>query len=444
MAIVELDSSISMVNYAYCQLSGYSKDEAVGMNWTQQIPPDELDRLKEYNYRRLIDPQDPPDKYEFKFYKKGGEIRYALMSAAVLQRGKKIIASLIDITDRRQVREALRERNKELNTLYSISDIIEKKNTIEEVLRLSPDLIAQGFYHPEYACARITFVDQEFKTGNVNETSRKISADLILRGKPVGSVEVCYPCELPDRDEGPFSKEERKLLDSVAHRLSRFAERKKYEQERDLLISELQTALSEIKQLSGLLPICSSCKKVRNDNGYWEQIESYIRDHSQAEFSHGICPDCAKIIAANDHEQSSTGNVMGKVVILFVDDEKDFRVLFIRQLKRLVRDNEFEFIEARDAETALKLLKEGAKPSMIILDYALPEITGMELLRRIDADHPALRDVPRIMLSGYSHEQLKKEAQALRCAFLEKGIDIEKLCREIYRQMAISPGFPRT
>lgn len=58
--------------------------------------------------------------------------------------------------------------------------------------------------------------------------------------------------------------------------------------------AELQKALSDIKQLSGLLPICSSCKKIRNDEGYWEQIEGYIRDHTEAEFSHSICPDCAK------------------------------------------------------------------------------------------------------------------------------------------------------
>jgi hypothetical protein len=46
--------------------------------------------------------------------------------------------------------------------------------------------------------------------------------------------------------------------------------------------------------LRGLLPICSSCKKIRNDQGYWEQIEVYIRDHSEADFSHGICPECAQ------------------------------------------------------------------------------------------------------------------------------------------------------
>ena len=56
----------------------------------------------------------------------------------------------------------------------------------------------------------------------------------------------------------------------------------------------LQEALSKVKQLSGMLPICSCCKKVRDDQGYWRQIEAYIRDRSEAEFSHGICPDCGE------------------------------------------------------------------------------------------------------------------------------------------------------
>ena len=58
--------------------------------------------------------------------------------------------------------------------------------------------------------------------------------------------------------------------------------------------NELQAALSEIKTLSGLLPICASCKKIRDDKGYWNQLELYIRDHSEAEFSHSICPTCAE------------------------------------------------------------------------------------------------------------------------------------------------------
>jgi len=52
----------------------------------------------------------------------------------------------------------------------------------------------------------------------------------------------------------------------------------------------------KVKLLSGLIPICASCRKIRDDQGYWTQIEAYIREHSEAEFSHGICPDCVKLL----------------------------------------------------------------------------------------------------------------------------------------------------
>ena len=71
-------------------------------------------------------------------------------------------------------------------------------------------------------------------------------------------------------------------------------EHKKAEEDRERLIEQLQQALAEIKQLSGFLPICASCKKIRDDKGYWQQIEAYISDHSEALFSHSICPDCAR------------------------------------------------------------------------------------------------------------------------------------------------------
>jgi hypothetical protein len=66
------------------------------------------------------------------------------------------------------------------------------------------------------------------------------------------------------------------------------------EQERERLIKELQDALAEVRTLSGFLPICSSCKKIRDDTGYWNQIEAYISKHTQADFSHSLCPKCAK------------------------------------------------------------------------------------------------------------------------------------------------------
>jgi len=78
-------------------------------------------------------------------------------------------------------------------------------------------------------------------------------------------------------------------------------------QEREELIRQLQKALGQVKTLTGLLPICSSCKRVRDDQGYWHQVESYVRDHSQAEFSHSICPDCAAKLYPDFYQPEQKG-----------------------------------------------------------------------------------------------------------------------------------------
>jgi len=69
-------------------------------------------------------------------------------------------------------------------------------------------------------------------------------------------------------------------------------EQKRLEEQRERLIADLRNALTHIKTLRGLLPICAACKKIRDNHGYWKQIEEYISDHSDAKFSHGICPEC--------------------------------------------------------------------------------------------------------------------------------------------------------
>ncbi len=102
-----------------------------------------------------------------------------------------------------------------------------------------------------------------------------------------------------------YRYEKQQLLDDLQKEKSRvmglneqlaldIAQQKQTEKEKERLISKLQKALDEVKTLSGLIPICAQCKKVRDDKGYWSQIESYIHEHSDADFSHGICPDCAE------------------------------------------------------------------------------------------------------------------------------------------------------
>jgi MFS family permease len=79
---------------------------------------------------------------------------------------------------------------------------------------------------------------------------------------------------------------------AVAH--EEIERRKKVEEEREKLVASLKKALGEIKTLNGLIPMCANCKKIRDDKGYWQSVERYIGEHSDASFSHGICPECLK------------------------------------------------------------------------------------------------------------------------------------------------------
>ncbi len=83
--------------------------------------------------------------------------------------------------------------------------------------------------------------------------------------------------------------------------------RKKAEIDREKLILQLKDALARVKTLSGLVPICSSCKKIRDDQGYWQQVEVYVKEHSNAEFTHGVCPECAEKLYGEYLEKMSGG-----------------------------------------------------------------------------------------------------------------------------------------
>jgi DNA-binding response OmpR family regulator len=90
----------------------------------------------------------------------------------------------------------------------------------------------------------------------------------------------------------PFDAEELRARIHVGLRVLKLQERLSDR------VAELQTALSTVKQLHGLLPICSYCKSVRNDQNYWEQVEQYVAQHSDVQFSHGICPGCYETVVA--------------------------------------------------------------------------------------------------------------------------------------------------
>ncbi len=96
-----------------------------------------------------------------------------------------------------------------------------------------------------------------------------------------------------DRLEEKVKERTAELLRTNQHLVQEITEREKAEMELAKLVGDLQEALAKVKTLTGLLPICASCKKIRDDKGYWTQVEVYVREHTDANFTHSICPECA-------------------------------------------------------------------------------------------------------------------------------------------------------
>ena len=129
-----------------------------------------------------------------------------------------------------------------------------------------------------------------------NDEDRSAIVDILSKTGRVHGKELRFRRKNGEVVTGLFSADiitiegEKSILSSIED----ITERKRAEEDRDKLIADLQKALLEVKTLKGIIPICASCKKIRDDKGYWNQVESYIHDHSEAEFSHGICPECMK------------------------------------------------------------------------------------------------------------------------------------------------------
>jgi PAS domain S-box-containing protein len=133
----------------------------------------------------------------------------------------------------------------------------------------------------EFSASTVEFGDTRYFTAIIRDvTQRRLAQETMEKARR----------ELERRVQertSDFQRANEKLHEEIA-------KQKKSEEERQKLLEQLQAALANIKTLSGLIPICSACKKVRDDQGFWNQIETYVHKHSHAEFSHGVCPDCMK------------------------------------------------------------------------------------------------------------------------------------------------------
>lgn len=198
-----------------------------------------------------------------------------------------------EISERKKAEEKLRESKTTLENVLESTSPICITNTNYEII-----LANKAYYDiwPDKDGADGPLKCFESRPGSLCKTklcplnqivhgNEDVSVDATKYRRSGGELEFIVTAR-------PFRDSDGNLI-GIVENFQDITERKKLEIEKANLIIELQESLQKVKLLSGFLPICSSCKKVRDDQGYWNQIESYIKDHSEAEFSHSICPECA-------------------------------------------------------------------------------------------------------------------------------------------------------
>ncbi|MFZ0614053.1 MAG: GAF domain-containing protein [Desulfobacterales bacterium] len=187
----------------------------------------------------------------------------------------------------------LNERMKELKCLYGVFRLFDRTDgPLEKTFQKIVDLIPSGWQFPEIAGARLVIEDREYRSENFVQSDWKLTANIVVNKKTVGKVEITYAEKRPDAFKGPFLEEEIFLLNAISSLIGRSIHRKYLEEEQERLHRDLQKNYEKI--LSGFIPICASCKNIRDDEGHWHRVETYVQNRTNAKFSHGICPDCAK------------------------------------------------------------------------------------------------------------------------------------------------------
>ncbi len=138
-------------------------------------------------------------------------------------------------------------------------------------------------------------IESGFPIPGCTPSEQWLGAPLKIKGKIIGVIAMqTYT------NKRLYDETDKDVIVAVADQVALAIDRKTLEERREALIKELHTALEEVKTLQGIIPICSQCKKIRDDKGSWNQIEMYIQHHSDAMFSHGICPACTKELYGNE------------------------------------------------------------------------------------------------------------------------------------------------
>jgi len=303
MAVVSLDGRWVKVNTSLCNIVGYSEQELLTITDQEITHPDDLEIDRAF-VKSLLAGAIPYYHIEKRYLHKQGHIIWIILSLSLVKdiNGNPLyFVNLIeDITQRKKTEDDLhRSEAKYRSLVESIDDSMYLVNKDCKYLflngkhlsRLGPlrrdDILGKPY--------------SEFHSAEETKEFAELVGRVFQTGKSVHyEYKSCRDNKYFMRTLSPVKEPKGEII-AVTVVSKDITELKTNEENREKLISELQEALSglenaisEVNKLSGLLPICASCKKIRDDKGYWKQIESYISEHSEADFTHAVCPECAK------------------------------------------------------------------------------------------------------------------------------------------------------
>ena len=300
-----------ILNDASCNLLGHPRDQLIGKTDYDFHSKEQADIFWEKDNEVLF--TESFNINEELITDAQGDLRTILTKKSVFKDeiGNKFIVGIShDITEQKRAEQALADSERRLADIIEFlpdstwvidieGRVVAWNRAIEKMTGIKKEeILGKGDYAhsvPYYGEARPTLIDLILRRNKKYEEQylsiSEIDGELIASvsfspsfGKE-GTYVECKAAKLYDAQGNVIGAIET-VRDITAM--------KRAEQERERLISELKDALTNVRTLSGLLPICSSCKKIRDDKGYWTRIEAYIKRHADVNFSHSLCPECAE------------------------------------------------------------------------------------------------------------------------------------------------------